>query len=194
MGQHSPYRLDKSPKSGGILVYVKSSIPSGQLSFPNLPFKIQAIPFELNLRKEKWLVILICRPPLESLSCFLDSLTNMIYVFSSSHDNFIVMGDFNNQPTDSIMKDFMEANRFISLIKSNTCFKRKGSCIDLILTNKKYSFKHSNSVEIGMSDHHHLIYTMLKTTFSKAEPKLVHCKKYKTFNFESFKVRLGNAS
>ena len=34
---HSPYRLDKSPKSGGILVYVKSSIPSRQLNLPNLP-------------------------------------------------------------------------------------------------------------------------------------------------------------
>ena len=103
------------------------------------------------------------------------------------------MGDFNSQPTDSIMKDFMDANGFINLIKSNTCFKGKGSCIDLILTNRKYSFKHSNSVETGISDHHHLIYTMLKTTFSKAEPKLVHYREYKTFNFESFNVSLGNA-
>ena len=67
VGYHSPYRLDESPKSGGILVYVKSSIPSRQLNFPNLPYKIQAIPFELNLRKEKWLVISIYRPPLELL-------------------------------------------------------------------------------------------------------------------------------
>ena len=42
---------------------------------------------------------------------------------------------------------------------------------------------------------------MLKTTFCKAEPKLVHYRenkrvhyrKYKTFNFESFKVSLGGA-
>ena len=123
---------------------MKSSIPSRELTFPNLPYKIQAIPFELNLRKEKWLVISICKLPLESLSCFLDSLTNMIDFFSSSYDNFIVMGDFNSQPTDSIMKDFMDANGFINLIKSNTCFKGKGSCIDLILTNTIYSFKRSN--------------------------------------------------
>ena len=108
VGYHSPYRLDKSPKSGGILVYVKSSIPSRQLNFPNLPYKIQAIPFELNLRKEKWLVISIYRPPLESLSCFLDYLTNMIDFFSSSDDNFIAIDDFNGQPTDSIMKDLWE--------------------------------------------------------------------------------------
>ena len=37
VGYHSPYRLDKSPKSGAVLVYVKLSIPSRQLNFPNLP-------------------------------------------------------------------------------------------------------------------------------------------------------------
>ena len=87
----------------------------------------------------------------------------------------------------------METNGFINLIKSNTCFNGKSSCTDPILTNRKYSFKYSNSVETGIGDHHHLIYTMLKTTFSKAEPKLVHCRKYKTSNSESFKVSLGNA-
>ena len=59
VGCHSPYRLDKSPKSGRILVYVKSLTPSCRLNFPNLSFRIQAIPFELNLRKKKWLVIYI---------------------------------------------------------------------------------------------------------------------------------------
>ena len=59
VGYHSPYLLDKSPKSGGILVYVKSSIPSRQSNFPNLPYKIEAIPFELNLRKEKWSYIYV---------------------------------------------------------------------------------------------------------------------------------------
>ena len=113
--------------------------------------------------------------------------------FSSSYDNFIVMDDFSSQSTNSIMKDFMKANGLVNLIKSNTCLKGKGSCIDLILTNMEYSFKHSNSIETGVSDHHHLIYTMLKTTFSKAEPKLVHYRKYKTYNFGIFKVSLGSA-
>ena len=87
----------------------------------------------------------------------------------------------------------MEAKGFTNLIKSNTYFKGKDLCIDLILTDRAYSFKQSTSVEAAISDHHHLIYTMLKTNFSKAEPKLVHYRKYKTFKFESFKVSLGNA-
>ena len=38
-----------------------------------------------------------------------------------------------------------------------------------------------------------MIYTTLKTTFSKTESKLVHYRKYKAFNFQSFNVSLGNA-
>ena len=70
----------------------------------------------------------------------------MIDFLSRSKDNFIVMSDFNSQSTDSILEDFAEANGFINLIKSNTCFKGNDSCINLILTNRKHPFKHSNSV------------------------------------------------
>ena len=50
---HQPFRLDINSKSGGILVYVKSSVPSWKLKCDVLLKSIQAIPFELNLRKEK---------------------------------------------------------------------------------------------------------------------------------------------
>ena len=58
-GYHSPYRLDISSRSGSILVYVKSSILSRRLSCENLCDAIQGVPLDINLRKEKWLVILI---------------------------------------------------------------------------------------------------------------------------------------
>ena len=101
------------------------------------------------------------------------------------------MGELNIQATDSILKDFREANDYINLIKSNTCFKAKVFCIDLIWKNRKYSFKHSNSIETDISHYYHLIYTVFKTAFSKAGPKPIHYTKHKTFNFESFKVILG---
>ena len=82
-GYHSPYRLDISRKSVGLLVYVKATIPSHQLSLPKFQFRIQALPFELNLRKEKWLVISIYRPTLDALLRFLESLTRIIDFLSS---------------------------------------------------------------------------------------------------------------
>ena len=45
---HSPYHLDISSKRGGILIHVKSSIPSRRLSSENLGDSIQTVPFEIN--------------------------------------------------------------------------------------------------------------------------------------------------
>ena len=80
-----------------------------------------------------------------------------------------------------------------NLIKVNTCFKGKGTCIDLILTNRKYSFKNTNTIETGLSDHHHMTYTMLKSTFEKAEPIKLLYRDYKNFLLDRFKADLENA-
>ena len=56
------------------------------------------------------------------------------------------------------MMTFLNEHDLINLIKNDTCFKGEGSCIDLILTNRKFSFKNSTSFETGLSDHHYLIY------------------------------------
>ena len=74
----------------------------------------------------------------------------------------------------------------VNLVRTNTCFKRSVSCIDLILPSRKYSFKNTTSYETGLSDHHHMILTMLKTTFQQKEPKCLIYRDYKNFNFENF--------
>ena len=73
-GHHTPYRLDIN-KSGGILAYVKYSIPSRCFYYKELRISKQAIPFEINLRKKKWLVISIYRPPSQNSEYFLNCLT-----------------------------------------------------------------------------------------------------------------------
>ena len=87
-GYHSPYRLDIRSRSGGILVYVKSSVPYCRPSLENFCDFIQAVPFETNLRKEKWLVISIYRPPSQNGEYFLNNLTVMIDFFADKYDNY----------------------------------------------------------------------------------------------------------
>ena len=99
----------------------------------------------------------------------------------------MVFGDFNLEPTNPVMINFMDSQNFTNLIKNNTCFKGVGSCIDLILTNRKYCFKNTSSYETGISDHHHLIFSIMKTTFASEEPKKFVYRDYKTFSHESFK-------
>ena len=47
-------KLDVSDRTGGLLVYLRSCIPSQQLIKFKVSSTIPAIPFEINLRKEKW--------------------------------------------------------------------------------------------------------------------------------------------
>ena len=86
----------------------------------------------------------------------------------------------------------MQSLNLFNIIKSNARFKGHGTCIDLILTNRKYCFKHSSTLETGLSDHHHLIYSMLKTTFKKDEPKLFKYRDYKKFDSTAFHMDLQN--
>ena len=79
---------------------------------------------------------------------------------------------------------------FINLVKGNTCFKGKGSCIDLLLTNRRYSFKHTFSTETSLSDHHHLTFSLMETIFEREESKVSIYQDYKIVNFNSFKSEL----
>ena len=119
-GYHSPYRLDISSRSGSILEYVKSSIPSRRQSCENLCGSIKAVPVEISLRKEICLVISIYRAPSQNSEYFLNKLTVMIDFFADTYDNYLIMGDFNIEQNDPSLKAFLNSNKFYNLIKSNT--------------------------------------------------------------------------
>ena len=50
------------------------------------------------------------------------------------------------EPNNHMFKSFLDSNNLTSLIKTNTCFKGKGSSIDPFLTNRKFH----------LSIHHHM--------------------------------------
>ena len=67
----TPYRLDINSRSGGLLVYVNLNIPSRILKPKHtFPKNIQAITVELNLKKQKWLIVSIYRPPSQDAQIF----------------------------------------------------------------------------------------------------------------------------
>ena len=180
--------MDFTDKSIGLLVYVRSYFSLRQLT--KISPDIQALVFEINLRKGKWFFLSIYKPPSQNCQYFLDSLHNIIDFYSGVYDNHIVLGDFNMDASHTQLSTFMEHYNYYNLIKNNTCFKGDGSCIDLILTNRKYYFKNTSSFETGISEHHRLIYSMLKTTFEKEESKKVTYRNYKQFQWKNFEKDL----
>ena len=96
----------------------------------------------------------------------------MLECYSTWYEKVIVLSDFNIEAENKAMKDFLQEHTFYNMMKQNTCFKGdRGSCIDLLITNSKFSFMKTNSFETGLSDHHHMMYTILKTKFDDSNSK-----------------------
>ena len=142
-GYYSPFRLNITKQSDGFLLNIKSSIPSRQLSYGSIFESLQAMTFEINLRQEKWLMISICCPPSQGSGFFIHFLTKIVDHFATNYDNHFIMGDFKMGPNNPMFRSFLDSN-LTNLIKNNTCFKGKGLSIDLIFSNRKYSFKYTS--------------------------------------------------
>ena len=146
-GYKKPFRLDIHEKSGGLLVYVNENTPSSILNEFTFDSEIQVVPFELNLRKQKWIIFSIYRPPKQSLKYFLSILSSSIDFYTRSYGNVIVIGDFNAEPRDPVLDCFMKTHGLYNHMKTKTCWKSSnGTCIDLILSNKKFSFQNTGAV------------------------------------------------
>ena len=165
--------------SGGILLYDRDNLISRKIPNINVPDDIQVIPFDINVRKQKWLLLPIYRPPHQNQAYFIEQLSQLLDRLSG-FENVLLLGDFNMEPNNQHQCSLLEKHDLINIIKGPTCFKSsKGRCIDLILTNKRHSLMKTQSFETGFSDHHHLIYTILKTTYSKVPPKKLVYRNYK---------------
>ena len=76
---------------------------------------------------------------------------------STTHDNFLLLGDFNVSPDGQILKEFCNSFSLGHLIKTPTYYMDTNpASIDLIITNITSLFIKSCILETGISDHHKL--------------------------------------
>ena len=133
----------------GFINFCKISFTNQTINDIIYSVDLQILPFEINLRREKWLVVTIYRPPKQRIFYFLEGLSRIIDFYTQAYEKHIIIGDFNMQPGFDNMSEFIISHGYYNLIKKNTCFKNTGTCIDLMLTNQKYSFKNTNVFETG---------------------------------------------
>ena len=91
------------------------------------------------------------------------------------------------------MKEFCNAHNLHNLVKEPTCYKNpiKPSLIDLILTNKTGCFQHTQTIETGLSDHHKMTVTVLRTSVPKQAPIVVTYRNCKTLDSVAFSRELN---
>ncbi|XP_057296307.1 uncharacterized protein LOC130625272 [Hydractinia symbiolongicarpus] len=103
------------------------------------------------------------------------------------------MGDINIDCDDSSstgfdsFTTFCETYNLKNLIKQKTCFTNtRASQIDVFLTNKHACFHNSKSFETGLSDHHHMISTFMKTFLVRLKSKEISYRCFKKFDEQVF--------
>ena len=110
-----------------------------------LELNIEAIFFEINFRKRKWLLIGGYNPDKAKICSFLNCIESKLNELCLKYENIILMGDLNSEMSEERMKFFCNTYNFKCLVKEPTCFKSidNPSCVDLILTNKSLCFQHN---------------------------------------------------
>ena len=78
---------------------------------------IERFYIDISIRKKKWLLVCTCNP---NKNLILDHLKKIDKNHSSKYDHFILLGDFNSEPTESAVRDFCEIYSCKNLIKDNT--------------------------------------------------------------------------
>ena len=112
--------------------------------------------------------------------------------FLQKYEVFILLGDFNLSTTNKRLADLVTLFNLESLIITPIWFLSKTpNYIDLILTNKKSLLKNSRTLKLWISDHHHLVFTSVRSQYIWGNPKIKFYRDYKHYNFESFNNELN---
>ena len=138
---------------------------------------------EINLTKSKFLLIGAYHSTHEvhgtSDDVFLRNMSNVIDRYSSSYEKC-------RRATSNFLGEFQAKN----LVKEPTCYKNQSnpSCVDLLITNGPRSFMKTTTVSTGLSDFHKMVVTVMRSTFTKAEPITVKYRDFSRYN----KILFGN--
>ena len=154
-----PYRLDRCPNGGGILLYIMNDIPARPLSNSN---KTESIFAEINFRKKR-LIGASYNPHKSNISNHLHHLDKGLDNYIGSYDNILLLGDFNSEFSESCLNDFCDIYSLKNLVNEPTCYKNPDNppCTDLFLTNRQRSFQCTTNIQTGISNFHKLVMTVV---------------------------------
>ena len=119
---------------------------------------------------------------------FTSEIRNILTFYRSTLDNILLVSDFNMTPNNSKLSELIDDHELCNLISEPICFKSiNPTCIDNFLTNKKTRFIKTLTCETGVSDHHKLIGTMLRSTSAKGKPERIFYRCYKNLTIKGLK-------
>ena len=192
-----PYRGDRDQHGGGLLMFTRNDLITRCLeNFESS--NIQMICTELIISKRKWVIFSVYRPPKTKLDLFFAELNKSVDKATRTYENFVVMGDINIENGEERALGMNELSEFCdifspeNLIRGDTCVTaNSSSSIDVILTNRKRSFKNSSTIATGVSDFHKMVLTTRRANYEGLKPIQIQYRSYKYFRKDIFLRDLG---
>ena len=189
---YSIVREDLSETSGGIMTFIRSDIPYNrkyEIEINNAAFHSLCV--QITIKKEKWMIVTIYRPPSADFQLFITSLNTLTERMISITDMVIIMGDTNidtlkNGSRSSALNDFLNGFSLASVIKEPTCFKATPSLLDHVYVSKPRRFMSHINYDCGLSDYHNLVCLASKITLPHLKPRVKRYRSMKKFNMDSF--------
>ena len=98
-------------------MYVNESIPVKQQN--SRKDDSETLFLEINLRFRKWLIVGAYKPPDQSKSVFLESLSKSLSIYLDTYENVILLWDFNMIPEDKNFQLFADSFNLEHMIKKS---------------------------------------------------------------------------
>lgn len=197
INEYRIYRKDRNAHGGGLMTYVRSSIPHRLRNDTILDDTgVESQVIELILRGEKVIFVFLYKPPLVSNNNLINMLSTMLDSYLNEVKSVFIIGDINvdMQHMTKPMHDFLQMYDLDNVIDKPTCFKNieNPSLIDVMLTNSPRRLAAHLNVSIGVSDHHNIICAATKIQLDRNNIRHIKYRSMKNFSNENFLLDLSH--
>ena len=185
------FRRDGGQFGMGSMLYLNEEKTCKFLNNHLMVLNAEIICIEFHQLKHKWLFLECYKPPTQSDLEFIASITKIVGFYIQKFENLFIIDDLNITTENTYLNDLLQIYDLSALIQEPTCYKSQNhNSIDHFLTNRKTFFKHCQTFETGLSDHHKLISTIMKSGIFKGPHKKKIYWSYKKFDNECFRNAL----
>ena len=186
-GYSFPHRRDRNQHGGGLLMFTRNDLITRRLeNFESS--NIEMICIELIISKRKWVIFSVYRPPKTNLDLLFAELNKNVDKATRTFDNIINIDNGEERALGmNKLSEFCDIFSLKNLIRGDTCVTANSSLsIDVILTNRKRSFKNSSTVAF-----HKMVLTTMRANYERLKPIQIQYRSYKYFREDIFLRDLG---
>ena len=192
------HRLDRNNHGGGLICYVKESIP--HKNRPDIAYNnngIESIVIQVETEKANILFLHIYKPPNIHTNILNNAIEIMLNKCLLETKFIVIIGDLNVNfvKNPNQLTDLCDTFDLKQTVKNPTCFKsiENPSLLDVILTNCPKSLTTTINLPLGISDFHNYISAATKINGPSNEPKVIYYRSFKKFNNDIYLKDLQEA-